>query len=234
MRRFYRDQDTKLMKHLSKQVKKAGGIKEIEKQRIILSLKRQLESAKEEEVKDLASHLFEQASRGKDETKDLVVTEVMKRQRTGRELSNKEADSIATSIYAQLKEKKDSQQRYEMLEKKQMKEQEKTEREQAKRQGKKEKSGGRRRNRNKDSFDFNEPEEVTEKDSSNEVEKIKQELSFGLDEKKPKSKKPKLKKEKDDLFSELEEFNEEPGKPLKKKKSKKDDDFSMDGFETDL
>ncbi len=235
MRRFHRDQDTKLMKHLSKQVKQAGGIKEIEKQRIILSLKRQLEGAKGEEVKDLASHLFEQASMGKDETKDLVFTEVMKRQRTGKELSNKEADSIATSIYAQLKERKESQQRYEILEKKQLKKEEKREREQTKIVKSKEKTGNRRKERNEDMLDFNEPEEAAKKDQSGEVEKIKRELSFGLGEETPAKKKSKLNEEKDDLFSELEEFNDEPEKPAKKKKGKeKDDDFNLEGFETEL
>jgi len=231
MRRFHRDQDSKLMNHLSKQVKKTSGIKEIEKQRIILSLKRQLESAKEEEVKDLASRLFEQASRGKDETRDLVFTEVMKRQRTGRELSNKEADSIATSIYTQLKERRDSQQRFEKLEKKQLKEQEKKEREQTKHS--KKKTGNTRRDRNKNLFGFHEPKNATQKDQSNEVEKIKQELSFGLGEKAPAKKKSELKEEKDDLFAELGEFNEDTKKP-KKKKKQGEGDFSMDGFETDL
>ncbi len=66
MMRFYRDDGTRLVKHLAKQIEKAGGIKEVEKQKIILSLKRQLEKLEEREKKDLAVHLLEQASSGKD------------------------------------------------------------------------------------------------------------------------------------------------------------------------
>lgn len=218
-RRFYRDQNKKLMKHLSKQIKKAGGIKEIEKQKIILSLKRQLEKAREEEIKDLAAHLFEQASYGRDDTRELVFKEVLKYQGRGKELSNKEADEIAESIYSQLKERKEAQKIFDRLEEKKRKEREKLERKRAKRLFVKERGlppSKRRELKDLGVFGIKEPEKTGRIDSGAKVDKIKEELSkeLGLGKE----------KETESIFDELEKVSEESGK----------DEFSMEGFTTDF
>lgn len=217
-RRYYRDQNIKLIKHLSKQVNKAEGIKEIEKQKIILGLKRQLERARKEEIKQLAAHLFEQASYGKDDTKDLVFKEVLKYQ--GKELSNKEADEIAGSIYSQLRERQESLKAFEKLEERERKEAEKLKRKMAK---------GRELPKKEEepsigAFGAEEPERVGI-EPKKEVEKIKDELSMelGLGEQKE-----------DSTFKELEKLSSEAEKPQPKKEKPKKDEFSLEGFTTDF
>lgn len=229
-RRFYRDQDTKLIKHLSKHVQKANGIKEIEKQRIILSLKKKLEQAEKQELKRLAVHLFEEESNGKDETKEVVFNEVLKHQGRKKELSNKDADEIAESIYSQLKEKQEAQMIYDKLEEKRLRKEKKDKSLREKRLF--EKRAGMRGRKRRDTKELgvlglDEPAMVKKKDSASEVENIKDELSLELGLNKAKEQAPGRE---DDPFKELEDLNEEndiddePG----------DDEFSMEGFTTDL
>jgi len=221
-RRFYRDHDQKLIKHLSKQVKKAD-IKEIEKQKIILSLKRQLESARQEELQGLAAHLFEQRSEGRDNTKELVTSEVHKYREMRGKISGKEADEIAESIYAQLKEERDAQHMYDKLARKREKKDRKKKRSKDKELF--EKRAGLRGSKRREAkelgvFGLEEPEKVKRIEPTGEADKIKDELSLELG----------LGKEEDETFGELEKMNEEAGSPGPASK----DEFSMAGFDTDL
>ncbi|GEM_PF-2373009 len=222
-RRFYRDQDTKLIKHLSKHIQKADGIKEIEKQRIIMSLKRKLAQAEKRELKGIAAHLFEEESIGKDSTKEVVFKEVLKHQGKGKELSNKDADEIAESIYSQLKERHEAQMIYDKLEEKRARKERKNEKLKKKRlfDARKGMNGPkRRRAKELGVFGLSEPDKVEKKDTLSEVNKIKEELSLELG----------IKKEKDDPFAELESLSKED----KEGEETENDEFSMEGFTTDL
>jgi hypothetical protein len=258
MRRFYRDDGASLVNHISRQIEKAAGIKEVEKQKIILSLKRQLEKTGESEKKDLAVHVLEQASSGKDEAKEVVFNEVMKYQGRGQELSGKEADEIAESIYSQLKERDDARKMLVRLDEKKKKEEEKLQREADKKIREKEKEIPRSKQRDVrelGAFGVKAPEKIGRADSS-EVERIKRELSEGLGKGKKSEEEEdegeeefsEIKKElgmkddghekdeeEDSTFDELEKMSDAPGEgSLGKSEDDSDEEFSMDGFETDL
>ncbi|MFH1234673.1 MAG: hypothetical protein V1493_03610 [Candidatus Diapherotrites archaeon] len=257
MRRFYRDDGASLVNHISRQIEKAAGIKEVEKQKIILSLKRQLEKTGESEKKDLAVHVLERASNGKDEAREVVFNEVLKYQGRGQELSGREADEIAESIYSQLKERDNTQKMLLKLGEKKRKEEEKLQREIAKKISEKEKGMPRSRQRDArglGAFGVSAPEKIRRADSF-EVEKIKRELSTGLG----KSKKTEEDEEEEENFSEIKKElgmkDDDHGKDeeedstfdeLEKmsggadeggsgeSEGDSDEEFSMEGFETDL
>jgi len=222
-RRFYRNQDTQLIKHLSKQVEKTIGMKELEKQKIIISLKRRLADAQEDELEGLAVRIFEQKSVGCDNSGEVIVKEISKvKQNKKKELSSKDADAIAESIYNQLKEKQEVKKMFDKFDKK--------DRKAGKRRGSEptdlldEDSGSSRRKRKKmkelGAFALSEPNKISNENSSDEVKKIKEELSLGLG----------VGGEEDDTFKELEELSSEDSLSS----SDPGDDFSMDGFSTDL
>ncbi|MCX6802730.1 MAG: hypothetical protein NT067_06490 [Candidatus Diapherotrites archaeon] len=251
-RRFYRDDGTKLFDHLSGVVAKSSGMQDVEKQKIILSLKRQLEKTGDDEKKNLALHIFERASLGKDDAKEVVFNEVMKYQGRGKELSGKEADEIAESIYSQLKERNEAQKMLQKLDEKKRKEEEKLARETEKKIREKEKGLPRSKQRDMrglGTFGVKAPEKTRRADSL-EVEKIKQELSAGLGKGKKTEggeefseikkelgmKDESEEKEEDDsTFDELEKMSDEPGEggPGESEEGS-DEEFSMEGFETDL
>jgi hypothetical protein len=256
-RRFYRDDGTRLFSHLSGVVVRSAGMQEAEKQKIIMSLKRQLEKTGEQERKELTVHVLEQASKGKDDAREVVFNEVTKYQNRGKELSGKEADEIAESIYSQLKERDDAHKMIAKLDEKKRKEEEKLHREIAKKVSEKEKELPRSKQRDArglGAFGIDAPEKIGRADSS-EVEKIKRELSAGLGkgkksegEEEGEEEFSEIKKElgmkdddhekdeeEDSTFDELEKMSDSPGEGgLGESEDDSDEGFSMEGFETDL
>ena len=131
-RRFFRNNKI-LLKALSKHVKKAADAREIEKQKIIESLRYRLERAEGSELLDIADSLFEQLS-GK-ETANIVFSNIRAKKAHTKELTDKDCEEIAENIYLQLKEIKEAEKRKLREEMKKQREVEKIKKRLAKIQG---------------------------------------------------------------------------------------------------
>ncbi len=99
LRRFFRNREL-LVKELSKGAKEIPELKEIQKQKILAELKSKLEEAEREDLLTIAKHVSEQLK--KEYAKQLF--EASLKAYKGGELTKKDYEEIASSIYEQLKE----------------------------------------------------------------------------------------------------------------------------------
>ncbi len=118
-RRFFRNNKL-LLKAISKHVKKAPDIKEIEKRKIIERLRWQLSMIEKKELLNLADVLFEELN--EKETSNIIRDNIRVVKESRPELTEKDYKEIVENIYEQLREA--AKKKRELLREKRMKERE--------------------------------------------------------------------------------------------------------------